>query len=219
MIRRFQYRYRLSPIYPFIRPVKFIGDYLSWRIGRQGPRIPHLVKQRLIKEYAWRYNLLTFVETGTFLGDMVFAMRHTFKRIISIEIGEDYYRSAVRQFARSPHIQFVLGDSGKVMPGILASIQEPCLFWVDAHYYGPSMTARGELETPIMLELRSILEDTLRATVNHQDVILIDDANWYIGQGDYPTLDTVTRYIVDRRPNWRVVIQNNVICAYPLSAL
>ena len=46
---------------------------------------PHVVKQRVLREYAERYELKVFVETGTYRGDMVQAMKPLFDKIYSIE--------------------------------------------------------------------------------------------------------------------------------------
>src|SRR5258706_13689531 len=52
---------------------------------------PHPVKQTTIKEYQKQYEYSTFVETGTFIGDMVEAQKANFKKIISIELSADLF--------------------------------------------------------------------------------------------------------------------------------
>lgn len=218
IIHKFQYNYRLSPLYSLLRPIKLAKDYLIWEINGRNLQIPHLLKQRLVKEYARTFNLETLIETGTYLGDMVYATMHSFNKIISIEIGKDYYKHAAREFARYPYIQIVCGDSGKVLPEILPTVHQPCIFWIDAHYCATSMTARGDTETPIMQELTCILERHGDRYISNRDVILIDDANWYTGSGDYPPLNDVIGLIKEKWPEGLVTIRHNVICAYPNSS-
>ena len=143
---------------------------------------PHILKQRVVKEYADRFSIRTLVETGTYEGDMVAATRRKFNRIVSIELDETLWRNAKEKFARYEHISIIRGDSVEVLPGVVASVPRPCLFWLDAHYSG-GITARGDVETPIMKELQVVLS---RATEG--DVILIDDARLFVGKNDYPTI-------------------------------
>ena len=63
-----------------------IVQIAKWeREGRQIPP-PHIVKQRVLREYAKKYGLRILVETGTSTGDMVEAMKTDFDRIYSIEL-------------------------------------------------------------------------------------------------------------------------------------
>jgi hypothetical protein len=41
---------------------------------------PHAVKQRVVREYAKRHGLRLLVETETYLGGMVYAVRRIFDR-------------------------------------------------------------------------------------------------------------------------------------------
>ena len=60
---------------------------LSGRIGSP----PHRVKQFIIRRYKEKYGARLFMETGTYLGDMVYAQRRVFDSIISIELGEELF--------------------------------------------------------------------------------------------------------------------------------
>ena len=57
------------------------ADFLWWKLRGSPARTPHLVKQRTVAEYAERYGLRVLVETGTYHGDMVAAMRKRFDEI------------------------------------------------------------------------------------------------------------------------------------------
>ena len=48
---------------------------IARRTSTKPPRSPHLLKQKTVLEYARRYNLKTLIETGTYYGEMVAAMR------------------------------------------------------------------------------------------------------------------------------------------------
>ncbi len=150
--------------------------------GKLGPP-PHLFKELTVKEYARRFSILTLVETGTYLGEMVHASRGEFRRIFSVELDRRLYGRAKEKFARFPHISIIHGDSGEVLPDILATITEPCLFWLDGHYSG-GITAKGRSETPIMQELHHILNHSVE-----DHVVLIDDASLFAGWNGYPSLE------------------------------
>src|SRR4029079_19466137 len=129
---------------------------------------PHVVKEELIKSYPKNFNTNVLIETGTYLGDMVHALRKSFARILSFELDPNLAAQAQQRFANDNHIQIIQGDSGKLLGEHIANIHEPCLFWLDGHYSG-GITARGTLETPIKNELTVILKHPVDS-----HVILID---------------------------------------------
>ena len=175
--------------------------------GRQLPP-PHIVKQRTVMEYAARFSVHTFIETGTYLGSMVNATKDTFARIISIELDPALYERARKRFSAFSHITILQGDSSQILGQILASIQEPCLFWLDAHHSG-MLTARGSLESPIVQEMDHILNHPI---VGH--VVLIDDARIFVGQGGYPTLTELQSMVASRRSDWIFQIKDDIIRAH-----
>src|SRR5215216_2174234 len=119
--------------------------------GRPSPP-PHIVKEELIKEYAKAFKTNILVETGTYLGDMVYAMRKSFSKILSFELDQTLAEQARQRFSNDNHITIIQGDSGRLLCDYLSDIHEPCLFWLDGHYSG-GITARGTLDTPIKNEL------------------------------------------------------------------
>ena len=48
--------------------------------GRPSPP-PHAIKQRVLREFSQRYGLEILVETGTFKGDMIEAMKKDFRQL------------------------------------------------------------------------------------------------------------------------------------------
>jgi hypothetical protein len=159
---------------------------------------------RTIKEYAHKFSSEIFIETDTYLGDMVEAVRDTFRRIISIEIDPWLAERARKRFSRYPHISILQGDSGQLLPNLLTKVTEPCLFWLDAHYSG-GITTKGDMETPIVQELQCIL----RHPAEH--VVLIDDARNFVGQNDYPTLEAVQSLVNEIRPGWTLEVKDDII--------
>src|ERR1700729_2545850 len=84
--------------------------------GSRAPKVPHLVKQRTLTEFAQNYKLEVLVETGTNLGHMIGVQKDRFREIYSIELDEWLAARAKRKFADRPHIHLFQGDSGTVLP-------------------------------------------------------------------------------------------------------
>ena len=208
-LRTFRASRRLKKIWALYssitKPLRLRKELRSWeKVGRPVPP-PQLYKQWVVKEYARLFSIKTLVETGTYLGDMVEATRKIFDKIYSIELDTDLYRKARRRFSRFGHITIVQGDSGKVLPEILEWVNSPCLFWLDAHY-SEGITAKGDLETPIMQEMQSILNHRVKG-----HVILIDDARCFVGRNDYPKVEALEKFVLEKDPNLVFKNWNDII--------
>lgn len=178
----------------------------NWLAHGKPVPTPHFVKQEALRYYADKYALNTLIETGTLFGDMVFAMREVFSKIVSIELGSELYLQAISRFWKMSNVDIIQGDSGKVFPAILPQIEEPCLFWLDGHY-SAGITAKGQLETPIIEELQAIFNHPEKT--NH--VILIDDARCFTGQNDYPELSHLKELVAKNLPNHIWEVRDDII--------
>jgi len=172
--------------------------------GRPAPP-PHVIKENAIKEYAKLFNTRTLIETGTYKGDMVYAMRRYFDRVVSFELDPLLHDEARKRFAPDQNVSIVLGDSGQILGEHLATITEPCLFWLDGHYSG-GVTARAALSTPIKNELDQILNHNVSG-----HVILVDDARCFNGDDDYPTLQELKHFILNIKPDWEFSVRDDII--------
>ncbi|MDP3043285.1 MAG: hypothetical protein Q8N21_02695 [bacterium] len=166
--------------------------------------IRNKIKQRVVKKYARKFKYSTFVETGTYKGDMVDAMKNIFSKIYSIELSPVLFAKAQERFAGASNINLRCGDSGIILKEIIQEIKIPALFWLDAHY-SKGDTARGEKDTPILQELEIILSHPVK---NH--VILIDDALCFNGTNDYPKISEIKSFIEKRAPHYTVKVINDI---------
>ncbi|MGB7539539.1 MAG: hypothetical protein WBM17_13450 [Anaerolineales bacterium] len=171
------------PVYPAFRDARIL---LGWILAGRPVPPPRRIKQRVLRGYAGKYHLPIFVETGTYRGDMVEAVKRDFEQVYSIELGAELHRQAQARFASDRHVTILQGDSGEVLRGLLARIDRPALFWLDSHF-SDADTARSALITPIRSELDHILAHPLA----QRHVILIDDARLFNGEDDYPTIDSL----------------------------
>ncbi|HNQ72119.1 MAG TPA: hypothetical protein PKN95_00760 [Verrucomicrobiota bacterium] len=186
---------------------------LRERVGRwlnPGPKLPtHAQKQAVVREFARRYDLKYLVETGTCHGDMVAAMQGEFKKIISIELADQFYQEVCERFKDAPHIELIHGDSAIKLAEVVARLPDRALFWLDGHYSGGD-TARGLQDTPINEELRAIFQP---GQPDH--VVLVDDARCFGTSPGYPTLPRLRELITTLRPGWRVEVADDCIRIFP----
>ena len=169
---------------------------------------PHVFKQNTIYEFKQKFQYEIFIETGTYLGDMIEAQKKFFKKLYSIELSKKLYSMAVKRFRKDKNVEILQGDSGKVLSQIVSKLDESAIFWLDGHY-SAGMTAKGDKECPIFEEL-----DAIFAGKNLNHVLLIDDARCFIGQGDYPTIDELTKFIKRHNPAYNIEIKKDIICFY-----
>ena len=178
---------------------------LLWKLKGRSVPAPHAVKQAIVKEYEAKYRLPVFIETGTYMGEMIDAVLNLFPKIISIEFDLKLAQSAKNKYSSMRHVTILQGDSGTLLPELLAGIKEPCLFWLDAHYTG-GVTGQADSETPIVKEIKSILEHPCS-----DHVILIDDAREFTGNSNYPTLEELRQILKNSRREWQMTVDADVI--------
>jgi hypothetical protein len=197
--------WRRFSIHPAVRPLTERRIRLQWQLTGRPIPAPPLVKQSIVKEYQRRFGLRVLVETGTFAGDMIDAVADRFDRVVSIELDPGWYAAAVRRFQARPSVTLLQGDSGVRLQEVLASLSEPALFWLDAHYSGP-MTARGALDSPIVQELESV---HAHPVAGH--VVLIDDIRDFNGTGGYPTGAALIDWIRHADPGSVVEVRDDIL--------
>ena len=139
------------------------------------------------------------------MGQMVDATRESFDKVYTIELNRHLYEGARVRFSKFDNVSVFHGDSGEVLPRVLSDIDQPCLFWLDAHYSGGS-TAKADLETPALLELVEILDHPVR-----QHVILIDDARKFSGTDSWPTIEALRSLVAGKRPDWVFEVRDDIV--------
>jgi hypothetical protein len=137
------------------------------------------------------FQLPTFVETGTYMATTLISVRKHFETSYSIELNHEFAQEAQHHFRNQKNVTIIEGDSGDCLEQILSTNTTKKLFWLDAHYSG-GMTAQSTDfgHTPISKELEVIMLAWVKGSV-----ILIDDARFFIGKDNYPTMADLTDYI------------------------
>jgi hypothetical protein len=192
-----------TPLYGAYKALGHYPDYWYWILRGRPARSPHLLKQRVVREYGERFGLPTLVETGTYYGEMVAAMKNHFERIYSIEYVPELASRATRKFARDEHVRIFCGDSRLVMPEVLALLEGPALFWLDAGYYG--WVGIRTNEQRLSAELEMILGHRF------PHIILLDDARGLIGRDGIPSVADVKSYVESTFPQRSVEVEYDIM--------
>jgi hypothetical protein len=175
--------------------------------GKQGI-VPHCVKSERITQIQNIFNYKIFIETGTYMGDMIYAQKKNFSLLYTIELSSNLSGNAKQRFERYRNIHVYNGDSGVLLTKIVRKIKEPSIFWLDAHYSG-GVTKRNNVDTPIVTELKAILK---LSSSDH--IILIDDARLFTGKNDYPTIQTLISLVKKYRSSSHIYIKYDIIHIY-----
>lgn len=194
-----------------LRDLRANMQIIRWAFaGAPNPPVP-AVKRRLIHALLEKHGLDIFVETGTFKGDTLASVAATGRRAISVELSAEYFDRANARFAGMGNVELHHGDSGVVLPRIVATLTEPALFWLDGHY-SAGLTALGDLASPISAEMQAILNSPVEG-----HVILIDDAMDFTGEGGYPELGRFLTSIAETG-RFRTELRANIIIAEPIAS-
>jgi len=191
-----------------MQAIRRLYHVIRWNLRGKPVPPPQEIKQSTVKHYQKRFGPQVFVETGTYLGDMVAAVMLRFRQIYSVELSPELYERARKRFAAYQNVHISHGDSSEVLSGILSEIAEPCLFWLDGHFSG-GITARGTVDFPILGELECIREHKIK---NH--VILIDDARLFGESSDIPGKTEVMESLRAINPKYTIEERHDIIRAF-----
>ena len=143
------------------------------RAAARPPRLEHSrndkvkgMREILSRPHATRPRVV--VETGTLRGEFAVRLVELFDTVHTIERSRELYDSRPEGYG----IRFHIGDSRDVLERLVQEIDDPCLFYLDAHWY-PAKTdpVAGAGDHPLMEEL-SILSER-----DHADIVVVDDVH------------------------------------------
>lgn len=135
--------------------------------------VPDWTLAHIKEEYLQKYgNGKIFIETGTYLGQAVEMARRSkleFTKILSIEINHQLAEKAKKGFDFDDRIEIIEGDSVEKIAEICQTLDEPAVFWLDAHASGPLPGGKYG-PSPLLQELEAI-----KNTGRKDHTIFIDD--------------------------------------------
>jgi len=184
-------------------------EIAAWRLKGSPAPPPHIIKQQTILSYASRFNITLAVETGTFSGEMVAAIKDHFAVVYSIELSKELFKKARKRFHNAANVHLIQGDSARELGLLMKKINTPAIFWLDGHYSG-GITAKGATDTPILKELEHIL-----SSAHSGHVIIIDDARLFGTDPAYPTLHELNTFVYAFDDSLTITIKDDSIRITP----
>jgi hypothetical protein len=185
----------------------------DWRRKCFGGPSPKIVKDSVLIANSTPGG--TWVETGTFLGETTALLAVHATKVYSLEPEPELYRRAKRKFAGHSNVEIINGASENEFPTLIPKLRGPLNFWLDGHY-SAGATFKGDIDTPIIQELKCI-EDHIDAL--HPVSVLVDDVRCFDPllpeYEGYPPLD----YLVDwaRRNHLKWHIEHDIFIARSIS--
>jgi hypothetical protein len=125
-----------------------------------------------IKKYS-PFSTLTFVETGTYMGNTVNNVKSYFDTVYSIEINENYANKAIERFKSNDNVHIIKGDSSVEIEKLCKNIDTPTFFWLDGHWSGGD-TGKGDKDCPLIEEINHIVN-----FCKNKCIIAIDDVRLF----------------------------------------
>jgi hypothetical protein len=207
-LKAFRKVLRKTPFYSTVKALGHYPDYWYWILRGKPQRSPHLLKQKTVAEYGKNFGMRILIETGTYYGEMVSAMKSRFDAIYSVEQNAELAARAKKQFANYSQVKIIQGDSQTALPELLKSLDKPALFWLDAGYYGWSNEQVDKKRLGV--ELDAILNHKLNG-----HVILMDDAHGLNGENGALTIEDVKKKILSDFPNRKVEVAFDILRITP----
>ena len=112
------------------------------------------LKISLLRQLKEIFEIDSFVETGTYLGDTTLNAVQIFNEVYTIELSPRLYLDASERLRNWNNVVVHFGSSDQVFRKLLPSIHSRTLFYLDGHYSG-HVTAKVSSDTPILKELKA----------------------------------------------------------------
>lgn len=163
------------------------------------------------------YSIKKFIETGTYYGKTAYWASRHFDSVTTIEYSEQIYKKVTQKYAHIKNIEFRFGHTTSQLKELLLILEEPAIFWLDAHWSGGETYGKDD-ECPLVKEINLINQSEI------EHFILIDDARLFMAPpplphkiDNWPNLSEVLITINSARDRY-VVIIDDVIISVPVFA-
>lgn len=108
----------------------------------------NFIREEIIK-LKEKYDIKFCIETGTHNGETADELGKIFGMVRTIESNPNYYKDAVKRFNNRKDVICIEGNSSTMLKQILRIIEQPVLFYLDAHWYNYN---------PLLEELKTIAD-------------------------------------------------------------
>lgn len=141
------------------------------------------IPQQKVLDRFGDYNIL--VETGTHIGRTAKWGSDWFRFVYTIESELYYHNIAKRNLRHRKNVYCKYGNSIDELPLIVATLDTPAIFWLDAHWSRDLEGVKPDVVCPVLEEIAIIR----KSNIDH--VILVDDARLFGVEKGWPSLDDV----------------------------
>jgi hypothetical protein len=170
--------------------------------------------KEIVLKFKEKAGIKNFVETGTFRVNSCFWAAGHFEKVYTIEIDPNISRETASRPDCPKNIEFLIGNSKDVLPGVIEKLKGRSLFWLDGHWCNVSDLGK-DMECPLM--------DELKAAQHLKDaVILIDDARAFLGpmlpphdNTQWPRIDEIFLLLKKQFPDNFITVADDVIYSIP----
>ncbi len=169
----------------------------------------------LITKLVTKFPIDNLVETGTYKGGTAVWASEYFKKVLTIEYSKELYEKVTHDFRHISNIEFIFGNSKTELSKLLERLENPSIFWLDAHWCGGSTYGDND-ECPLIEEI-----DILNRS-KFENFIFIDDARLFTSPPtgshkteQWPDITAVINALQSGKSHRYVVIIEDVIIAVP----
>jgi hypothetical protein len=192
------------------KKIIFIFDsYKSYYLRNFTSPAPRFIKMRTLVNFAHPQG--TWLETGTYMGDTSRYLAKRYKKIISIEPSDYFFKYSQSRLQRFNNIHLINGTSEEHFEKALISATPIANIWLDGHF-SEGGTYLGENMTPILHELESICRNKSKF---ESVVIFIDDIRCFPRtantENGYPQFQFLIDWCNENGFEWQV--QNDILIA------
>lgn len=184
--------------------VENLKEFYIWQnINNFSEPLPQFVKEKVFNKYNLTNSV--WIETGTYLGKSTKYLSQISDEVFSLEPDKDLYEQAKIALKDFSNIKLINKTSENGLEEILKGIKnENLCFWLDGHYSG-GITFKGDVDTPILEELR-IIEKYIKNFKNLN--ILIDDFRLFEkynnSNEEYPDKSLLIKWVEDNGLRWTI---------------
>lgn len=156
-------------------------------------KTPPLRKRTSILSAARSANITTVVETGTFLGDTSYFLSRRGLDVYTIELEPRLAQIAKKRFSKTENVHCFEGDSSSILPSILAKLNVPAVFWIDAHS-SAGFTADSDMNHTLSGEIEALTQKAKKGSI-----VFIDDMSDFGTNPDDPLFRELKPIIGNRQ--------------------
>jgi hypothetical protein len=173
------------------------------------------VPTELVSQLATQFAVKNFVETGTYYGDTAIWASKNFENVLTIEYSKELYEHTRIKYQNIDNIIFLFGDSRSQLSELIASLDSPAIFWLDAHWSG-GLTYGENDQCPLLEEINLINNSQF------EHFILIDDARLFTSApqppqriDQWPDISEIVDALRSKYSDKYIVIIEDVIITVP----